>query len=176
MIETMPESEARSLSAKREARGLLLVGLFKYSKAIFFGLLTAGALHLLHRNVGDMALSLVDALRIDPEGHFASFLMDKADLIDNHQLRQAGAMSCAYACVCVVEGTGLILQKVWAEYFTVILTVGALPYEVYEILREFTWLKAALIAMNVAVLFYLLWLLRRKRRREAESGFGVVAG
>ena len=30
------------------------------------------------------------ALRLDPEGHFVELLMDKADLIGHHQLRQGG--------------------------------------------------------------------------------------
>ena len=49
-------------------RGLLLVGLFKLSKAIFFTAVGAGALHLVNKDIGSVLMHVVDALRIDPEG------------------------------------------------------------------------------------------------------------
>jgi uncharacterized membrane protein (DUF2068 family) len=154
------------------ARGLLLVGLFKLSKALFFGAVGAGALHLIHENVGELVMRMIDSMRIiDPEGHFAGMLMDKADMIGGHQLRQAGMLSFGYAVLCVIEGTGLILQKGWAEYFTVTLTVMAMPWEGYELLEHFTLFKVALLALNVVVLLYLLWILKAKR---VEEGNGIT--
>jgi uncharacterized membrane protein (DUF2068 family) len=150
--------------------GLLLVGLFKLSKALFFGAVGAGALHLIHQNIGDVVMRIVDRLPIDPEGHFVSLLMDKVDLIGGHQLRQAGLLSFLYAALCVVEGTGLMLKKSWAEYFTVILTAGALPVETYELVEKFEWFKVVLLLINVVVLLYLLWVLKRKRVRAAAAG------
>ncbi len=149
--------------------GLLLVGLFKLSKALFFGAVGAGALHLIHQNIGDVVMRIVDRLPIDPEGHFVSLLMDKVDLIGGHQLRQAGLLSFLYAALCIVEGTGLMLKKGWAEYFTVILTAGAMPVETYELWEKFEWFKVVLLLINVAVLLYLLWVLKRKRLREAAA-------
>ena len=149
------------------SRGLLVVGLFKLSKAVFFGALAAGALKLVHQNVGDLALRAVDILKIDPEGRLASLVMDKADMISSHHLRQAGMLSFAYACVCVVEGIGLMMQKEWAEYFTIVLTASALPWESYEMYRDFSWFKVGLMVLNVLVLLYLLWLVRRMRLRQA---------
>jgi uncharacterized membrane protein (DUF2068 family) len=112
-------------------RGLLLVGLFKLSKAIFFTAVGAGALDLMNKNINDVVLSVIDALRIDPERRFVGILMEHVGLIQPHDLRRAGILSFLYAMVCVVEGTGLMLEKRWAEYFTVILTASALPWESY---------------------------------------------
>ena len=156
----------------RDARGLLLVGLFKMSKAVFFGAVAAGALHLVHSNVGDLAQRFVDAhheaiVRFDPEGKFVNILLDRADAISNHRLRQAGMLSFGYACVCIVEGIGLLKQKVWAEYFTIVLTAAALPWEIYEMVRHFTWLKVGFMFLNVLVLLYLLWVVKRMRARRA---------
>jgi uncharacterized membrane protein (DUF2068 family) len=153
---------------KRE-RGLLLVGLFKLSKAIFFTALGAGALHLVHRNIGDLVMRIVDALPVDPEGRLVSLLMDKADLIDTRHLRQAGVLSCLYAVVCVVEGTGLMLEKTWAEYFTTFLTAAALPWEIYELFAHFSGFRVGLLLVNLGVLGYLLWFLKRKRLEEEEA-------
>lgn len=154
--------------AKSE-RGLLLVGLFKISKSlgcILFGLI---CLHLIHRDLGDMAMKIIDWLNLDPTGHLASVLLDKADLINGHQLRMTGMLSFAGGIVYAVEGTGLMLRKVWAEYFTVILTTLGLPWEIYEMFHHFTLWKFGLFFVNVLVLAYLIWLLRRKRQRETMS-------
>lgn len=145
-----------------ERRGLFLVGLFKLSKFLFFLAVGAGALHLVHRNLGDLVMRLVDALPIDPEGRVVSIIMDKADLIDAHDLRRIGAGAFTYAVVCLVEGTGLLLRKTWAEYFTVVLTALGLPVEAFEILHRFNWYKVGAFAVNFLILLYLLWVLKKR--------------
>jgi uncharacterized membrane protein (DUF2068 family) len=152
------------------AGGLLLIGLFKLSKAILSVALGVGALRLIHHNLTMVVLHLSDALRIDPESRLVSLLMDKADLIGSHQLRQFSALTFAYAVVCLVEGTGLMLEKRWAEYFTLILTIVALPWESFELVEHFTLVRVVLLVINLAVLAYLVWLLRRIRRRRQAEG------
>ena len=147
------------------ATGLMVVGLFKLSKAAFFSAVGVVAFHLVHVNLGDVVDRVIDWLRIEPEGHLASFLMDKADLIGHHELRQAGVYSLIYAGLCVIEGVGLIRHKSWGEYFTVILTTLALPWEVFELVKRFEAYKVGLIVANVAVVLYLLWVLKMKRKR-----------
>ena len=143
--------------------GLLLIGIFKLGKALLFFCIGAGAIHLLHKDLGDEMLRLAVALKFDPESHIVSTLMEKADLIDSHRLKEISLATFAYSGVALTEGVGLMLQKVWAEYFTLILTVSALPWEMYEIARHPTWFRVALLVINILVLWYLIWLLKRKR-------------
>jgi uncharacterized membrane protein (DUF2068 family) len=155
--------------AKNHARGLLLVGLFKLSKAIFFTAVGAGALHLVHKNVSDVLMHIVDTLRIDQEHRLVAFLLSKASVISSHQLRQASTLSFLYAAVCVVEGTGLVLRKSWAEYFTVFLTAMGLPWECYELVHKFSPYKVGLLLINLVVLAYLVWVLKQKRSETSQS-------
>ena len=151
-------------------RGLLLIGIFKLTKAVLSVALGVGALKLLHHDLGSVILHIADALRIDPESHLIGILMIKADLINPRDLRHFSMITFAYAIVCLVEGTGLVLEKRWAEYFTVTLTSLALPLECYELFKEFTPLRLGLLVVNLLVVVYLVWLLRRQLRREtAES-------
>jgi uncharacterized membrane protein (DUF2068 family) len=64
----------------------------------------------------------------------------------------------------VTEGVGLVLEKVWAEYLTVAVTVSFLPWELYEICRRPDWLRVCLLLVNLLVLAYLIWWLRRTGR------------
>ncbi len=150
-------------SAKRPG-GLLLIGIFKLTKSIFFFCVGIGALRLVHKDLSDEAMKLVTALHFEPEGRITSLLMEKVDLIDPHRLRQIGFFTFAYSALALVEGMGLMLQKVWAEYLTLSLTVMFLPWEVWELFRRPTWVRLALLLINLAVLAYLLWILERKKR------------
>ena len=147
----------------RRDHGLLLIGLFKLVKSVFFFLLGIGALHMLHKDLGDEVMRAAVALRRDPEGHLVSLLMEKADLIDAHHLREIGFATFAYSALALLEGVGLMLQQVWAEYLTLSLTVAFLPWEIFELIRDATWFRASLLIINLGVLAYLLWLLNRKR-------------
>ena len=40
---------------------------------------------------------------------------------------------------------------------------------VYELTRHTTWFRAGLLLINLIVLAYLLWLLRRKRENVSDS-------
>jgi len=169
MDKSQTEVEHPGESGQEHASGLLVVGLFKLSKALFFSLVGAGALNLIHKNLGEEVMRLVDWLHIDSEGRLASFLMDKADLIGHHQLRQGALFAFIYACLCLVEGGGLMRRKVWAEYFTVILTAAALPWETYELIARFEYYKVFLLVVNMVVLLYLLLVLKHKREKDVAA-------
>ena len=130
-------------------------------KALLSVALGFGALKLLHHDVASVVLHIADALKIDPENHLIGLLMIKANLISATELRRFSIITFSYAVVCLVEGTGLMLEKRWAEYFTVTLTALALPLECFELYKEFTPPRLALLLVNLAVLAYLIWLLRR---------------
>jgi uncharacterized membrane protein (DUF2068 family) len=156
------ELEAQLHGSTRD-RGLLLIGLFKLGKAILFFCIGLGALHLLHKDLGDELLRLATRLKFDPESRFVSLLLDKVDLIDAHRLRQISVATFAYSALALTEGVGLLLEKVWAEYLTLILTISFLPWELYELVRRPDWFRLSLLLINLAVLGYLVWLLRRKK-------------
>ena len=144
-------------------RGLLLIGLFKLAKAIFFFCIGVGAIHLLHKDLEDEVMRLAVRFKFDPESRFVSLLLDKVDLIDAHRLREISVATFAYSALALTEGVGLLLEKVWAEYLTLILTASFLPWELYELARRPDWFRLSLLLINLAVLGYLVWLLRRKK-------------
>src|SRR4030081_1041889 len=144
-------------------RGLLAIGLFKLAKAIFFFGIGVGAIHLLHKDLEDEVMRLALKFRFDPESRFVSLLLNKIDLIDAHRLRQISVATFGYSALALTEGVGLLLEKVWAEYLTVILTASFLPWELYELARRLDWFHLSLLLINLAVLGYLVWLLRREK-------------
>jgi uncharacterized membrane protein (DUF2068 family) len=147
-------------------RGLLAIGLFKLGKAVFFFGMGLGVVHLLHKDIGDEVMRVATALRFDPENRLVSLVMEKVDLIDAHRLKEIGFATFAYSGLALTEGVGLLLEKVWAEYLTLILTISFLPWELYELARRPDWFRLGLLLINLMVLAYLVWLLQRKKDRE----------
>jgi uncharacterized membrane protein (DUF2068 family) len=150
----------------KRARGLLVIGVFKLAKALFFTAIGFGAIRLVHRNLGEVFLKVASTLHLDPEGRFVGVLQDKVDLINGHQLRELSKWTLLYAALSMVEGVGLMLEQTWAEYLTLTLTIGALPIDLYELLKEPTSVRGVVVAINIAVLAYLLWFIRWHRRAE----------
>src|SRR5690242_7572790 len=60
-----------------------------------------------------------------------------------NQLRALSVGTFIYAGLLATEGTGLLLRKRWAEYFTIITTAGFIPLGVYELSRHLRYLKSA---------------------------------
>ena len=162
-VESSPPETASTPKRHGHDRGLLLIGLFKLGKAIFFFAIGAGALHFLHKDLGDTVIRLATALRFDPESRLISMAMAKVDLIDHHRLYEISIATFGYSALALTEGVGLMLEKTWAEYLTLGLTVSFLPWELYELMRRPSWFRLWLLVINLLVLAYLLWLLRKKK-------------
>jgi len=69
-----------------------------------------------------------------------------------------------YSALLLTEGTGLLLGKRWAEYFTIIATSSFIPLEVYEIVKRVRAAKVVVLLLNIVVVAYLVIVLRRTRK------------
>jgi len=149
-----------------------LIGVLKLLKALLFILLGVGALRLLHKNLVDSLTHLILALRFDSSSHFVTLVLEKVALISPHRLREISFFIFGYAAMDIIEGTGLALEKAWAEYLTLVLTASFLPWEVYEILRHTTWIKLVVFALNVLVVVYLIFHVRGRMRHRSSRRAG----
>ena len=114
----------------------------------------------------DEILRLAKDLKFDPESKIVTLILDKVDLIDDHRLKLISFGTFAYSALALTEGIGLMLEKVWAEYLTLILTISFLPWELYELSRHANWFRLSLLLINLVVLWYLVWLLKQKQTQD----------
>ena len=142
---------------------LRLIGAFKLLKALLLLAGALGALSLAHGDAADVLERVTTELHIDPEGRHVGRIVQKILSLDERHLRAFSAGMIVYACVFVVEGVGLILKKVWAEWFTVSVTASFVPLEVYEIARRPGAIRIAALAVNLVIVGYLAARLRRRR-------------
>ena len=146
-------------------RVLLAIALFKLVKAVLLIALGVAAISL--ERDAHLLTSLrgfVRSLGLDAHSGLINRAFAKALGIDHRHLQALAVGTFVYAAVFLVEGTGLLLRKRWAEYLTTIITASFIPLEIYEMAHQPSVLKAAGIALNVAIVVYLVIRLRQKRR------------
>ena len=118
-----------------------------------------GVIRLLHKDIADVLLRAVTALRFDPENRIVNVLLEKSALLSPHRLKEISFAIFLYAALDIIEGTGLVLEKVW---------------ELYEIIRHVTVLKIVLTLLNLAVFIYLAHVVNEKVRARQQPSEPVL--
>ena len=149
---------------QRSRRFLRLIALERMVRGVL--LLAAGVYLLfhLHSDFGRLADHAIRAIELDPRRPFFHRIVAYLHHLHASEVRVAALFALGYGVLELVEGTGLWLDRLWAEYLTVIATSLLLPLEVYELVRKPSALKAGGIVVNIAIVVYLVYLLRRRVR------------
>jgi uncharacterized membrane protein (DUF2068 family) len=141
----------RLIAIERVLRGVLLI--------------SAGGYLLSHlgSDYGRIAERLMRTVELDPRQHFLHRIVFRLHNLRAHELRLLGALAIGYGLLETVEGVGLWLDQLWAEYLTVIATSLLIPFELYELVHRPSVWKAIGLAVNVVIVAYLIRLLRSRR-------------
>ena len=154
-MEAVPAERGRFvwlIALERTLRGLLLLAAGVYLLA------KSGS------NFGDIANHLARRLELDPQRPWIRHLVARLGRLRSHEVMLFGVLALGYGGLEITEGVGLFYRKRWAEWLTVIATSLLVPFELYELARRPSWLKAAGIAVNVLIVIYLYRVVRRHRR------------
>ena len=57
-----------------------------------------------------------------------------------------------------MEAYGLWKARVWAEWVALISGAVYLPFEIYELFRRITIVRASVLIVNLAIVLYMLYL------------------
>lgn len=146
---------------RRNDRILKLIALFRWAKAIVLLGAALGALRLLHPGAAGLLQQWARQLPQAAQNRFVLKTIATITHLPMHRIEWAVAGMFAYAALFTVEGFGLWLAKRWGEWLTIIATTSFIPFEVYELWRRATLIRGALLAVNVAIVGYLAWRIRR---------------
>ena len=146
---------------RSHGRGLRLIAAFKLLKGLALLALGFGALHLLHKDLAAIVEHWIDVFQVDPHRHYIRLLLAKLSILDDKRLKELSVGTFFYSAIFLTEGIGLALGKRWAEYLTIISTASLLPLEIYELARHASAGKVLALVINLAVVAYLVFELRR---------------
>jgi uncharacterized membrane protein (DUF2068 family) len=138
------------IAAERALRGVLLLAAGVY-------LVT----HV-HSDLGHLADRVMRAVELDPHRPFLHRIVHRLHGLHAGTVLITGLGALGYGVLELVEGVGLWRDALWAEFLTVIATALLIPFELYELVRTPTLWKAGGIAVNIAIVAYLAYRLRRR--------------
>jgi uncharacterized membrane protein (DUF2068 family) len=135
---------------------LRTVAVFEAAKGLIVLLLGLGLLRLVHKNLDEFAEHLVHTLHASPEGRLSNLFVAAANQATDKSLWALAAAAVVYAIVRFAEAYGLWLDREWAEWFALLSGSMYLPWEVYSILRHPLPVKWVVLAVNLAIVLYML--------------------
>lgn len=121
-----------------------------------------GLLGLLHHDVRHIAVSLVTRLHMDPERHYAGVFIDAASRVTDARIWGLAALALTYSTLRFTEGYGLWHARRWALWLGAGGGAIYMPVEIYELWRRPHLISAGTLLLNVAIVAYLLWNLKRQ--------------
>ena len=150
----------------RHNRFIALIACFRLAKSVLLIAAGIGALELVRPDVSSRLARWLDHLPLAAGHEAVTAMAGKLIAAPPDRKELAAAAAFAYAALFAVEGVGLWLERVWAEYLTIIATTSFIPFEVYEIVKRTTALRIGVLIANIAIVVYLIYV-RVRSRREA---------
>jgi uncharacterized membrane protein (DUF2068 family) len=144
--------------------GLRTVAAFEAAKGLLVLATGLGLLSLLHKDVQVVAAHFVARLHLNPAKRYPHIFIDAASRLTDSRLWLLAWLALCYAILRLVEAGGLWRQRRWAEWVAAISGGIYVPVEVYELGRGVTWVKLCMLAINLWVVVYMVYALRRSGR------------
>lgn len=103
-------------------------------------------------------------MHVRPEGRIGQFLNGTIVHLEPGVLAW---LAIAYMAVRFAEAYGLWKERHWGEWLAVFSAGLYVPAEIYELLRHFSYRKAGVLIVNIAIIIFLVWVLWKTRRARA---------
>ncbi len=147
----------------RLSQGLRAVAALEAAKGMVVLLTGFGLFALLHRDVQRLAELLVAHAHLNPASHTPRVFVELAGRLDDARLLQLAAAALAYSGLRMVEAYGLWHGRAWAEGLAAASGAIYLPFELDELARRPGLLSAGLLAINLAIVAFMVYSLKRRR-------------
>jgi len=129
----------------------------------------SGVLLLVHRDVHQLALRLVEYTHLNPAAKYPSIFIAAASHLQDSRLVLLAAGAASYCIVRFVESYGLFRGAAWAEVVAALSGAIYVPFELAALLHKATYLGAAVLATNIVVLAVVVRALLRRHRSRPEN-------
>lgn len=148
----------------QSSKALRLVAALEGLKGVVVLLAASGLLALVHHDVHRLAAILVEHAHLNPAAKYPRIFLDAAAELNDPRLWQLAAGAVAYSTIRLIEGYGLYRQRTWAEVLAALSGAIYIPFEVAELLHRPTVLAMLLLALNIAIVAFMMYTLSARRR------------
>jgi uncharacterized membrane protein (DUF2068 family) len=156
-----------NLAPAQEPLGFLAwIAVYKLVKACIA--LSGGILFwkLGRQDLGEVAHILIHRCHISPGSWLATAIVERMTHIKPDHMRFAALVALLYAVLYCVEAVGLLMQKRWAEWLTVVQTSLLIPLELRQLVHPPRLLPTLALVASVGVVAYLIRRIRHDMLEE----------
>ena len=161
---------------KKRAPTLYVIAVIKLLKGVLLLLLALGVYSLSDNNLPEEFHHLLTFLHIDPERRFFIDLAEQVKHITPTNLYWVALGTALYSIFSLVEGIGLMFRIPWAGYLAIGEGAFFIPVELYELMHGFSLKVLSILALNVAIVWYLFANRKRLFRHHVHHPPAAVGG
>jgi uncharacterized membrane protein (DUF2068 family) len=139
------------------------VALFEGLKGLLALLVATGLLTLLHKDLHEVAVRLVEHAHLNPAAKYPGIFLEAAERFRNSRVVLLALSAAAYSVLRGVEAYGLYRGRAWAEVLAAVSSAVYIPLELVRFHHHPTWVSFAFLAANalvVAIMVRVLFLRR----------------
>lgn len=152
---------------------MILIAISKILKATVLLALGFGVHYFLAPASHDKLVDYVNWARLDPHNHYLYLAIEKLLAISPGKLQAFRIGFFIYSFLYYLEGVGILYDKHWAEWLVILTTAGFIPIEIYEMFHHFTFGKLAVFVVNLVIMAYLCFRLKRQATIKREQTANV---
>ncbi len=141
---------------KKRAPTLYAIIVIKLLKGVLLLLLAMGVYSLWDNNLPEDFRHLLTFLHIDPARKLFIDLGEQLRHVTPTNIYWVASVTTLYSVFCLVEGVGLMFRIPWAGYMAIGEGAFFIPVELYELGHRFSLKVLCILALNVAIVWYLV--------------------
>jgi uncharacterized membrane protein (DUF2068 family) len=142
------------------------IALFEAAKGAVVFLAGFGFVTLVHHDVARLAGLAIGRLHLDPTRTYPHIFLEAAARTTDARLMTYAALAATYGVFRLLEAYGLWNERRWAEWLAAVSAGIYIPFELWHLAHHTTWIAAATLALNAAIVAVMVrTLLRRSRLR-----------
>ena len=96
---------------------------------------------------------------------FFQIFIDWLAKFPNEQVLYISLFAFGIGLIRYIEAIGVWFDKTWAQCLVVITAFIYIPFEMNELIHQFTWTITIIMIINFVIAFYLLHILRQKIKK-----------
>lgn len=117
--------------------------------------LSAGVLSLINQDLQLFAMKIGQILHLDDDNRFLLLVAESVTNTKAATIVVVSMIGFSYSGLNLTEAYGLWRRYRWAEYLTVVATALFIPFEIYAVVEELTFLRVGTLVINILIVIFL---------------------
>ena len=140
----------------RGAAGLYSIITLKLGKSLLLFGITLGIYSLMGEDLRSELERFLLWVRLDPEHQFFADLGARLQIMTPANVSWIASGTLLYGVLLLVESVGMMFRVFWAAWLAIGETAFFIPIEVYDLMRDFSFVVFIILVVNIAIVWYLV--------------------